>query len=49
LRQLRAEIEMTQADTGRLHIVAEREVDLAAKKGMEERRIMKLVNDDIKE
>lgn len=47
LRQLRLEIEQTQTDTKRIQIIGEKEDELAAKKQVEERRIVTLVNDDI--
>lgn len=49
LRLLRLEIEQTQMDTKRVQVVAEKEDDLATKKQMEEKRIVKLVNDDVKD
>ena len=49
LRLLRLEIEQTQMDTKRVQIVAEKEDDLAAKKQLEEKRIIKLVNEDVKD
>ena len=49
IRQLRLEIETTTTDTQRVHVIKEKEEELRATKANEERRIAKVVTDDIRE
>lgn len=49
LRKLRLEIEETTTDSKRIQIVTEKEDELVMNKQGEEKRIVKLVNDDLKE
>ena len=49
IRQLRLEIEQTTTDTQRVHLIQEKEDELRARKEGEEKRISKIVNDDIRE
>jgi hypothetical protein len=49
IRQLRLEIEQTTTDTQRTHLLREREQDIKERKTNEERRIAKIVTEDVKE
>jgi hypothetical protein len=49
IRQLRLEIEQTTTDTQRTHLLQEREMEIRARKAAEERRIAKLVGEDVRE
>lgn len=49
MRKLRLEIEETTTDSKRIQIVTEKEDELVMNKQGEEKRIVKLVNDDLKE
>ncbi len=49
IRQLRLEIEQTTTDTQRVHLIQEREDELRGRKQAEEKRICKVVNEDIRE
>ena len=43
------EIEQTTTDTQRVHLIQEREDELRGRKQAEEKRVCKVVNDDIRE
>lgn len=49
IRQLRYEIESTSVDTKRIQLIVEKEDELMNKKANEEKRVVKLVGDDIKD
>ena len=49
IRQLKYEIESTTVDTKRIQLIVEKEDELLNKKGAEEKRVVKLVCDDIKD
>lgn len=49
IRLLKHEIESTNVDNRRVQIIAEKEDEIIAKKIQEEKRIVKLVADDIKD
>ena len=46
---MRQELEGTSVDTKRVMLVVEKEEELLNKKGLEEKRVVKFVGDDIKE
>lgn len=49
IRLLRHELESTQVDTKRVQLIVEKEDELLTKKGLEEKRVVKFVSDDIKD
>lgn len=49
IRQLRLEIEQVTTDTQRVHTLQERELELKGRKQVEEKRVGKIVNEDIRE
>ena len=49
IRQLRFEIESTAVDTKRVQLIVEKEDELVTKKSTEEKRVVKLVCDDIRD
>jgi len=49
IRLLKHEIESTNIDNKRIQIISEKEDEIVAKKSAEEKRVVKLVGDDIKD
>lgn len=49
IRLLRLEIEQTQVDNKRIQMLVDKEDELLNKKAVEEKRVVKLVHDDIKD
>jgi hypothetical protein len=49
IRLLKHEIESTNVDNKRIQIISEKEDEIVAKKSAEEKRVVKLVGDDIKD
>lgn len=49
IRLLKHEIESTNVDNKRVQIISEKEDEIVTKKGAEEKRIVKLVGDDVKD
>jgi hypothetical protein len=49
MRLIRSEIESTNLDTKRVNLTVEKEEELMNRKAAEEKRVVKLVGDDVKE